>query len=116
MYENLHPYSLIPDLFPKTFHSVKVLADQRSGDLKTFSGTTLDLCSKDHHVFTGPREAPKRRRAEGNADVAEAEVKIETECPTCQEPRSNERQLLVMDMVSRIQAMWTHEPTRQLFM
>ena len=115
MYMKLHPYSLLPDLFPITFYSVKALADQKSGDLSMFCGILHDVCSKDHHVFLGPREEDKKRR---RSDVEDAEMKIETECPheDCREPRSKERQLLVMDIITRLQMMWKHDPTRELFM
>jgi len=119
MYTELHPESPIPDLYPKTFYSLKILADMASGDLEKFSGTLLDVCGpSDHYVFEGPRKLPKRNRredADGREDE-EKEIVVETECPICNEPRSIERQLLLMDIIGRLQTMWKHGPTRKLFM
>jgi hypothetical protein len=118
MYQNLHPHSLIPDMFPKTVYMLEKIADQDSGDLKKFSGILLDVCGPtDHYVYEGPRELSKKRKNVVHvADDEEKEVVIESECPICSEPRSTERQLLLMDIVGRIQTMWKHGPTRKLFM
>ena len=119
MYAELHPESPIPDLFSKIFYSVKILADMASGDLEKFSGTLLDVCGpSDHYVFEGPRKLPKRKRggAADPNDDEEEEIVIETKCPTCTVPRSTERQLLIMDIVGKVQTMWKHGPTHELFM
>ena len=96
--QHIWPDADFSEAFPTTYYMLKKYADSTGDHLKEAlsSSEILDVCVNECHVYEG--------------DLAEAKS-----CPTCHEPRSSERQMLVFDVLGRLRSMWEVPQMRKLF-